>query len=290
MGSLLHLKRRIKSARNISQITKAMEMVSASKMKRAQDQALNARPFAEKLEDMIKRLSLQVPTYQNPLLESRNSTGNVGLVVVATNKGLCGGLNVNLIKELLRFASDHKNANFSLITIGKKAKRTLPGYNSELVAKFDGISENPDFEEVRAISRLIMENFSLAKFDSVYVAYPKFISTLKSDIVIKRLLPVRQEKDDQPMPSGLSSEYLVEPSPKAVLDYLIAYEIEMTLYQIILESRASEHSARMVAMKNASDNASELIQNLTLDYNQARQSQVTSELLDVTSARMALVN
>lgn len=287
MVNLQGINRRIKSAKNITQITKAMEMVSASKMKKAQEQALSARPFTEKLEEMIRTVTFQLPDYKHPLLTEKNQEKNIAVIIVATNKGLCGGINVNLFRELTKWANDKDpDTNFQLITIGKKAKKSIPGKNSKLIARFNDIEENPSFEETRAIAGLAIDEYTKGAYDAVYVIYPKFISTIRSDNIIKRLLPIK--KDNLEEVSKVNAKYSIEPNAEAVLDELIVYQIEMSLYHIVLESRASEHSARMVAMKNASDNARDLINDLTLEYNQARQSHVTNELLDATSALMAL--
>lgn len=290
MVNLQGISRRIKSAKNITQITKAMEMVSASKMKKAQDQALSARPFTEKLEEMIRTVTFQLPDYRHPLLTEKGQEKNIAIIVVATNKGLCGGINVNLFRELSNWTKDKDpNTNFQLITIGKKAKKTIPGKNSKLIARFNDIQETPSFEETRAIAGLAIDEYTKGTYDAVYVVYPKFISTVRSDTVIKQLLPIKKNNLEASEPvRKVSAKYSIEPNAEAVLDELIMYQVEMSLYHIVLESRASEHSARMVAMKNASDNARDLINDLTLDYNQARQSHVTNELLDVTSALMAL--
>lgn len=266
-----------------------MEMVSASKMKKAQDQALGSRPFTEKLEEMLENISGQLSNYTHPLMEKREEVKCVAALTVSTNKGLCGGLNVTLFRELIKWSEIQKpSSSIKLINIGKKAKGKIPGKETELLAKFNELSENPTFEETRAISRMVMEEFINGTYDEVYVIYPKFISTLRSDMVVKKLLPLSERDVEEAKKGDYNSEYLVEPSPKSLLDTLLPYQLEMSIYQVIIEARASEHSARMVAMKSASDNASELIDNLTLDYNQARQSQVTNALLDVTSARMAL--
>lgn len=281
MGSLIGIRRRIKSAKNIAQITRAMQMVSASKMKRAQDTALASRPFTDKLGEVMSHVSSARST-QHSLTEIRPAQ-HILVMLVSTNKGMCGGLNVNLYRSFLDFAANHSEANISVVTIGKKAKFYVPNRDVELTAKFNDLSETPSFLETRPISRFAMDGFTSHQFDQVFLAYPKFISTLQNEITFAPLLPITSSDE-----ALNNSPYTIEPSERALLDSLLPYQVEMTLYQTILEARASEHSARMVAMKSASDNARELIGNLTLDYNQARQSQVTSELLDVTTARMAL--
>jgi len=281
MGSLIGIRRRIKSAKNISQITKAMEMVSASKMKKAQDAALATRPFTEKLQAIMSKVGSGLSSNTHALTHL-NSSPKILLILISTNKGLCGGLNVNLYRSLLDFASSRGNVPIQIATVGKKAKWIVPSGNTELSAKFHDLGEHVTFAETRSISQYAMDLYIKGEVSEVYLAYPKFISTLQNEITFTQLLPFKSEN------SSVVSNYTIEPSSSALLGSLLPYQIEMSVYQTILEARATEHSARMVAMKSASDNAKELIGNLTLDYNQARQSAVTSELLDVTTARMAI--
>ena len=281
MGSLIGIRRRIKSAKNIAQITKAMEMVSASKMKKAQEAALSTRPFTDKLKEIMAKVG-SGSSVKHPLLTT-NDSKSIMVVLISTNKGLCGGLNVNLYRGLLDFVKENVSSKIKIVTVGKKAKWVTPGTSSELVAKFNDLGEAVTFVETRSVSGYLMKEFKEGNVGKVFLAYPKFISTLTNEITFTQLLPLQNEE------TVSSTDYTIEPSPSALLESLLPYQIEMTVYQTILESRATEHSARMVAMKNASDNARDLIGSLTLDYNQARQSAVTSELLDVTTARMALV-
>lgn len=281
MGSLIGIRRRIKSAKNIAQITKAMEMVSASKMKKAQDAALATRPFTAKLESIMNKVASGLNSSEHALAK-HNESNDILVILISTNKGLCGGLNVNLYRGLLDFSAKHENSQIKIATVGKKAKWVVPGGNTELSAKFHDLGETVTFLETRSLSHYLMEEYTKGTIGSVYLAYPKFISTLQNEITFTQILPFKA--------SGLEtvSNYTIEPSSTALLSSLLPYQIEMSVYQTILEARATEHSARMVAMKSASDNARDLIGNLTLDYNQARQSAVTSELLDVTTARMAI--
>ena len=286
MTSLIGIRRRIRSTKNISQITKAMQMVSASKMRKAQDAALATRPFTDKLRDILGRVAGAGSGSSSHGLTEVRPENKVLMIQVATSKGLCGGLNVNLHRGLTNFALSNPGAQISVATIGKKARWVIPNRDSNLVARFDNLGETVTFEESRAITGYAMENFLSGKFDSIYFVYPKFISTLTNEITVEKLLPVMPIVSAEPVIS--TTEYTIEPDPNALMEKLIPYQVEMSIYQAILEARATEHSARMVAMKNASDNARDWISSLTLDYNSARQSQVTSELLDVTTARMAI--
>lgn len=285
MPSLTGIRRRIKSAKNIAQITKAMEMVSASKMRKSQDQALSTRPFSEKLTNIIDNITSSSGQVLHPLMRSTSSPKHAMLIIVSTDKGLCGGLNVNLFRAIANWAGqESSHQKLSVVHVRKKARTLVPNKETELVAVFHEISETPTFEEARSIARLGMDTFLAGDVDEVFIAYPKFISTLVNEPTIRKLLPLVGSHPTETM----NATYTFEPSPSGLIKELFPYTVEMSVYQILIDASASEHSARMVAMKNASDNATELIGNLTLDYNQARQSQVTTELLDATTARMAL--
>lgn len=288
MTSLIGIRRRIRSTKNISQITKAMQMVSASKMRKAQDAALATRPFTDKLRSILSRVAASNSDKSLHALTELRGEEKILIILVATSKGLCGGLNVNLHRGFINFATEHPRAKISVATVGKKARWVLPHHDTNLVARFDDLGERPTFQDSRAITSYAMESFLDGTFDSVYFAYPKFISTLTNEITVQKLLPVSPVGVDPRVDPKSSVGYTIEPDPTSLIDKLIPYQVEMSIYQSLLESRATEHSARMVAMKSASDNARDLIYSLTLDYNSARQSQVTSELLDVTTARMAI--
>lgn len=285
MTSLIGIRRRIRSTKNISQITKAMQMVSASKMRKAQDAALATRPFTEKLRSILGRVAgAGSEGHKHELTEVRPEN-KVLVILVSTTKGLCGGLNVNLHRGFMNFAFENPKTTVEVATVGKKARWVIPGRDTNLVARFDNLKETPSFEETRTITTYAMEKYLDGTYDSVYLVYPKFISTLTNQVTVEKILPVSPTSVQE---VASKVEYKIEPDPDALMQKLIPYQVEMSMYQSILESRATEHSARMVAMKNASDNAKDLIASLTLDYNSARQSQVTSELLDVTTARMAI--
>ncbi|MFH2019327.1 MAG: ATP synthase F1 subunit gamma [bacterium] len=285
MPSLTGIRRRIKSAKNIAQITKAMEMVSASKMRKSQEQALATRPFSDKLVTIIDNITSSSAQSIHPLMRPCDSPRHGMLIIVSTDKGLCGGLNVNLFRAIANWGSqESRHDKLHMVHVRKKARTILPNKETELTAVFHEISETPTFEEARTIARLGMDTFLSGDVDEVFIAYPKFISTLVNQPTITRLLPLAGTHPTQ----TTSATYTFEPTSSELITELFPYMVEMSIYQILIDASASEHSARMVAMKNASDNATDLISNLTLDYNQARQSQVTTELLDATTARMAL--
>lgn len=289
MTSLTGIRRRIKSAKNISQITKAMEMVAASKMKRAQDVALASRPYAEKLDEIVRSLSSRIKIYEHPLLKERSQIKNIAVLIISTNRGLCGSLNTNLFRELVNWqATLPSNPNISYITIGKRAHSFVGRSGRPLLAEFADLPEYPTFESIRPVSTLLLSGFTSGLYDQVVTVYSRFVNTLSQESTIKPLLPVTAPAGVVSSASLLEQEYLFEPNAKTILDAILPYRFELMLYQTILEAKASEHSARMVAMKNAHDNASDLVDGLTVDYNRVRQSTVTNELLDVTTARVAL--
>lgn len=285
MSNLISIRRRIKSTKSIAQMTKAMQMVSASKMRKAQSAALATRPFTLKLKELLLLVANSRSDSQTHALTLARPVHKLLVILVATSKGLSGGLNVNLHRAYADFVDQHQDAQIYAATVGKKARWQLLGRNVTLAAHFDGIKETPSFAETRTIARYAMDNYASGNFDAIYLCYPKFVTTLTSEMVLTQLLPTTQVNPDL---ASNASNYTFEPDPQTLLDRILPYQVEMVTHQVILEARATEHSARMVAMKNASDNARDLISSLTLDYNSERQSQVTSQLLDVTTARMAI--
>jgi F-type H+-transporting ATPase subunit gamma len=282
MASTRIIKRRIKSAKNIAQITKAMQMVAASKMKKAQSQAINTRPYAAELLMAVNSLKGKVDPAQHPLLTASEAEIKEAVVLIAPDKGLCGGLVTNLSRLLLE-----KSKNSSFIVLGKKGRDAVLRLGFNIEAYFDlGISQ-PKYEIVPPVAEIIIAGFITGKFSKVSVVYTKFINTLSQKPITETILPLSLEIFvDQKEESF--KEYLFEPSASSVLDALLPHYVEMELYQIILESYASEQSARMMAMKNASDNAKDIIGELTLSYNKIRQSLITNEIADIATAAMTV--
>jgi F-type H+-transporting ATPase subunit gamma len=289
MANEQQLNRRIGTARNIAKITKAMEMVAASKMKRAQDQAIAAGPYSQALYDSITTVAQVAGMNEHPLLVTHNS-GFPVICVIGTDKGLCGALNTNLTKALLSWRKEHQDGQ--VIAVGKKAVLFTRTLGMTIHAQFTDLPEQPQFKDVLPIANLIFEGFTARRFKSVEVLYTDFINTLSQQPEKAMLLPlskilkpdVVKEKEEALAPK----QYLFEPNAKQILEYLLPFYLENTLFHAMLEAKASEHSARMVAMKNASDNAGELVDELQLIYNKTRQQGITGELLDIISATMAL--
>lgn len=282
MASTRVIKRRIKSAKNIAQITKAMQMVAASKMKKAQSQAINTRPYATELLTAVNSLKGRVDPSLHPLLTTNEISATEAVVLIAPDKGLCGGLVTNLARVLLE-----KDKNTSFIVLGKKGRDAALRMGFNIEAYFDlGISQ-PKYEIVPPIAKTIITGFISGKFSKVSIVYTKFINTLSQKPVAETILPLSLEKIVEQQEENFK-EYLFEPSANQVLDALLPHYVEMQLYQIILESYASEQSARMMAMKNASDNAKDIITELTLSYNKVRQTLITNEIADIATAAMTI--
>ncbi|MBU1499663.1 ATP synthase F1 subunit gamma [Patescibacteria group bacterium] len=301
MSSVKLIKRRIRSSKNIAQITKAMEMVSASKMRRAQELALSSRPYSEKMVEIITALALKAKNQldhfllKDPRLNwPEEKPFNILILLLSTDKSLCGGLNSNLFRGLESWLKDLKiiyklpaNTKLTFITIGKKAKEHILKSGRLLSAEFGQFGDKPKFTDILPISKMIIAGFKKDEFQMSFMAYMEFISTISQKLAVKQLLPIRAEEITAPT-DELTTDYLFEPKAEEIFSKLLPQYIELQLYHVLLESVASEHSARMVAMKNANDNALDIVNELTLEYNQARQAKITNELLDVVSARMAL--
>jgi F-type H+-transporting ATPase subunit gamma len=291
MASTRDLRRRIKSIKNTSQITKAMQMVAASKMRKAQLAALAGRPYADLMNNVLAEVTSHAGDFTHPLLE-RRPVKRRALVVVSTDKGLCGALNSNLFREAMQFDKD----TTVFITAGKKASQFAARTKRHLAAEFS-YKDTPSFSEARAISRFAQELFLKGEVDQVDILYTNFISTLAQKPQVAEFLPVGEvhaveaglegEGEKQALTKGLT-EFLFEPSPEQVFGALLPHYLNFKVYQILLEAKASEHSARMVAMKNATDNAKQLIKDLTIEYNKMRQANITKELLEIATAQMAM--
>ena len=291
MPSTRDIRRRIKSVKSTAQITKAMQMVASSKMQKAQQGALNFRPFAKMAGDLVNHLAADSGDYRHPLMETREVRKRA-VIVVSTDKGLCGGLNANLFRELSKY--DLSTTQF--IAVGRKPAQYLARTRRKLVAEF-AYHDIPTYAECQAISKFAQDLFLKGEVDAVDVLYTRFINTLSQRPDLRLLLPLASAQslatEAGAAPAGAPDDpqhfdFLFEPDPVTVMDKLVLYLLDFRVAQILLEAKASEHSARMVAMKNATDNAEQLVKHLTLEYNKLRQSNITKELLEISSAAMAL--
>lgn len=283
MATVRDIKRRMRSIRNISQITKAVQMVAASKMRRAQEQALRGQPYSETMEEMLKNLVSRTDPPFHPLLKREVEGAKKTCVLFLTpNKGLCGGLLAELTKIVLKVVDKEKEPAFLLV--GKKGRDILLKLRQEVLADFPDLPDQPLFAETIPISGMIIDGFTEGKFSKVLAVYPQFVNSLLQQARVKQILPIKEEFKKEK-----AAEYvLFEPNPEAILNQLLPFYIELLVYHLILESIASEHSARMRAMKSATDNALDILDDLTLTYNQARQMSITQEMAEIASARKAM--
>jgi F-type H+-transporting ATPase subunit gamma len=281
MPSTLDLRRRIKSVKNTAQITKAMQMVAAAKMRKAQSAALAGRPYQEMLSRILAAVRGRVDPTSHELLAVRPVKREL-ILIFSTDKGLCGPLNTNLFREI----GDLDRETTEYAVMGRKAVQFIARTRRNLIADF-ALKDPVRFADIRPIARLASDKFVAAQVDRVRVLYPQFVNTLTQQPVLRNLLPVPAEELET-AGEGSKSEYLFEPDEHGVLESILPHYIAFQLFQMALNARASEHSARMVAMKSATDNAKQLIKDLTLEYNKVRQENITTELLEITTAQLAV--
>ena len=291
MPSTRDIRRRIKSVKSTAQITRAMQMVASSKMRKAQLAALAGRPYATLMNDVLAAVSEGQGDFTHPLLEKREGKKRA-VILVSTDKGLCGALNSNLLREAGKFDKD----TTVYICAGKKGAQFIHRTKRNLAAEFT-YKDNPQFSEARAISKFAQDMFLKGEVDRVDVLYTNFINTLSQKPEVRQLLPIGKLQAFDADVTGESKggelkksdvEYLFEPNAAAVLGNLLPHYVNYQVFQFLMEAKASEHSSRMVAMKNATDNAKQLIKDLTLEYNKLRQANITKELLEITTAQMAM--
>ena len=293
MATLKDIRGRIGSVRNIAQITRAMEMVAASRMKRAQDAILAARPYSDELRAALSRVVGAVGAEVDPLLARREPVKRVGLIVITSDRGLAGALNTNAVRSVLRYVADRsggregERVEIRAITVGRKGRDALRRAGIPIAAHFAQLGDRPSFGDVTAIARLVTEDFLDGTYDEIAIEYSAFISTLTQKPAVITLLPVERPKMDEEQNIS-NDEYLFEPSPEAVLRRLLPHYVAIGIYRAVLENNASEQSARMIAMRSSTDNANELIDDLTLVYNKTRQATITREMIEIASGAEAL--
>lgn len=284
MASSKELRIRIKSIKNTSKVTKAMELVSAAKMRKAQQQAINGRAYSQLTNKVLENIASGIDPGSHPLLNTGEGDKEA-ILLVTTNRGLCGALNSNLFKKVLGISE-----KAAFITVGKKGQVFVTNSGKNLVADFELLA-HPTLELARTLAQFLNNSFLAKDYSKISVIYTNFQTTLSQEAKIRQILPiVDMEMIKNPLEKTESTldKYLFEPSANQVLNTILPHYILMEIFQILLEASASEHSARMVAMKNASDNASELVDDLTLAYNQLRQANITNEILDIATAAVAL--
>ncbi len=295
MANLRELRRRIRSLRSIAQVTRAMQMVAASKMRRAQAQVLATRPYSEKAQQVLRHLAAQrgAQAALHPLLDVRDEVKSIGLVTITADKGLCGAYNANMARLATRFIEQERRP-VQVIAIGRRGASFAARRHWNLIAEYSDLPPQPRMLDISPIVRTVIGAFLEGEVDEVYLGYTHFISTLSQKSMIRRLLPLRTnensvtglvETEETRPPAG---DYIYEPDPQIILDAVLPRFTEIQIYQVVLESLASEHSARMVAMRGATESANDLLGNLTLTYNQERQSAITGEMLEIASGVEAM--
>jgi F-type H+-transporting ATPase subunit gamma len=289
------IRNKIKSVQNTRKITKAMEMVAASKMRRAQERMRHARPYGEKIRNVAAHISRANPEYRHPFLVERDSVKRVGVIVVTADKGLCGGLNTNVLRLALASMREWQAAGEEIETcaIGNKGLGFLQRLGAKIVSQVTGLGDRPNMEKLIGAVKVMLDGYTQDRFDRLLIFYTRFINTMKQEPVMEQLLPLSAERiqasdgSGEATPAG-SWDYIYEPDAAAVLDQVLTRYIEALIYQAVAENMASEQSARMVAMKSASDNAANVIDELTLVYNKSRQASITKELSEIVGGAAAV--
>jgi F-type H+-transporting ATPase subunit gamma len=280
---LRDIKRQIKSVQNTKQITRAMEMVAASKLRRAQDAAESARPYAEKMQEVIASIAAGTKGVKHPMLQSREIK-KTGYLVITSDRGLAGGYNANLLRKVSQtIRSKHSSTDeYVLFVIGRKGRDFFRKRNMPIVEEVTGIPDSPRFSDIRDVARAAVDKFEAAEYDELYLVYNQFINAMSQTPVENKLLPLAEVSTDTKL-----TNYEYEPSPEGVLEVLLPKYAETLIYSAVLEAKASEFGARMTAMGNATKNASEMISKLTLVYNRARQAAITQEISEIVAGASA---
>lgn len=294
MANIRLIKRRIRSIQNTAKITRAMEMVAASKMRKAQERGMAGRPYSKKMVEVVADLTRAAmatgSSAPHPLLEVRPEVKKIAVVFVSPDRGMCGGLISNLNRKIGHFFISSSKPVAS-VAVGRKSVDFLRRTGRQMLAEFTNMGDRPSFLETLPISRIILDEYTSGTVDEVYIAYNQFVSTVSQLPVIEKLLPVdtaQFQSGEEKEAHSRAVEHIYEPDVASVLNELLPRFVEMRIYQVLLESIASEQSARMVAMRNATSNARDLVEDLTLQFNKARQDVITRELLDITAGKMAL--
>ena len=281
------IRNKIKSVQNTRKITKAMEMVAASKMKKAQERMRAARPYGEKIRNVAAHLSHANPEYRHPFLVSRDTVQRIGVIVITADKGLCGGLNTNVLRLALNRMKEwgSQGEEFEVCGIGNRGLGFMQRLGADVVSHVVGLGDKPHMEKLIGAIKVMLDDYTQDRFDRLMIFYTKFINTMKQEPVMEQLLPLAGAQLG--VPTG-AWDYIYEPEAKTVLDQVLERYIEALIYQAVSENMASEQSARMVAMKAASDNAGNVIDELTLIYNKTRQAGITKELSEIVAGAAAV--
>ena len=281
------IRTKIKSVQNTRKITKAMEMVAASKMRKAQERMRAARPYGEKIRNVAAHISYANPEYRHPFLVHRDTVKKVGIIIITTDKGLCGGLNTNIQRLALNQIKDWESEGetFEVCCIGNKGLGFMQRLGANVVSQVTQMGDRPTMEKMIGAIKVMLDGYTHDRFDRLVIFYTKFINTMKQEPVMEQLLPLSGERLGSPEGAW---DYIYEPEPKVVLDQVLMRYVEAIIFQALSENMASEQSARMVAMKSASDNAGSVIDELTLIYNKTRQAAITKELSEIVGGAAAV--
>ncbi len=289
MPSLRSIRGRIKSVKNTRQITKAMEMVASAKMRKAQMRVRDTRPYAEKILELMKRLSAIESNIPNIFFKTRPVT-TIGIILVSTDRGLCGPINFNVFRQVFRFMADRPGVRFEFVVIGKKGQDFLRRSGLKGIGSISGIKDRGEIEEILPATQVAIEEFQKERWDEVWIFYTHFESTLSQKPKMQKLLPIGSDLGDGKTnaASPFLGEYLYEPDTKDILEVLVPRYFESIVFQRVMENFASEYSARMMAMRNATSNAKEVIYQMTLVYNKLRQAAITREISEIASGADAV--
>lgn len=282
MAGTREIKNRIKSVQSTHQITKAMEIVSTTKFKKFSSIVAQSKPYSESIAKILQNIAAGVKSERHPLFDGREVVKKVGVVVMSSDRGLAGSFNSNTLKALDRLIAENSGKQVSVIAVGKKAKEYCAKRNYDVKAEYIQLIPETMFDKAKEISENIVEYYYNNIFDEVYVIYNKFVSALASDLTVSKLIPIERTKGTE------NKAYIFEPSPEEILSSLLPKYLNIELYTALLDNAASEHSARKNAMKSATDNAEDMIKELTLEYNRRRQASITQEISEIVGGAAAL--
>lgn len=293
MAGSREIRNKIRSIKNTQKITRAMEMVAASKMRKAQDRMRKARPYGEKIRNVAAHMSRASTEYHHPFLVERDTVKRIGIVVITSDKGLCGGLNTNVLRKALNQmrAWEAEGEQIEVCCIGNKGLGFMSRIGASVISQVTGLGDTPNIERLIGAIKIVLDGYTADRFDRVYIFYNRFVNTMKQEPMMEQLLPLSDERisgDVKDTGQKKLWDYLYEPEAKPIIDDIMVRYVEALIYQAVTENMASEQSARMVAMKAASDNAGNLIDELTLIYNKSRQAAITKELSEIVGGAAAV--
>lgn len=283
MANLKELRNRITSVSSTMQITSAMKMVAAAKLKKAQDAITEMRPYAQKLEEILVNVSSTLDASENEYAREAEKVERVLLIAISSNRGLCGAFNANIVKKVQAYENE-SNARVEVICVGRKGMEIMTKRGSDVVDDYNDFYSNPHFEDAKAIAETLMEHYTEGKYQRVELIYNRFVNAATQEVQVEQFLPVRQPETKE----DAAGDYIYEPGKMEILEDLIPRSLKTQLFKALLDSLASEHGARMTAMHQATDNAKDLKRDLSLDYNKARQAAITNEILEITAGANAL--